>query len=294
MIPARVALALQADGWWLRSDIIWSKRNTSPESVRDRPSKSHEYIFLLTKSSRYFYDQEPLREPVLPESLEREKYGWNEAFVGRHQGSPREKRLRSDDHNGFTSPTGRNCRSVWEMATQACPVPHLAAFPEELPERCIKAGTSLKGCCPKCGAPWERILERTRPDDWEDSGPVTDREKELRAISQDLYGGNQKSRSISDIYGRATNSKIETKEWLPTCSCGVTELAPCVVLDPFAGSGTTGQVAKKLGRSCILIELNPDYDDMIRIRTGVGVERGPLDISLEEKVKEDAVENQNR
>jgi hypothetical protein len=116
--------------------------------------------------------------------------------------------------------TGRNIRTVWEITTQPYPEAHFATFPEELPRRCIKAGTSQKGCCPKCGAPWERIIEKKRPDDWEDEGPTTEKEKGIRAISEDIYGGNQKSRSISDIFGRATKSKIVEKGWQPTCDCG--------------------------------------------------------------------------
>ena len=167
------------------------------------------------------------------------------------------------------------------MSTKPFSGAHFAVFPPELPETCIKAGTSQKGCCPKCGAPWERIIEKNRPEDWEDSGPTTEKEKGLRAISKGIYGGNQKSRSISDIFGRATKSKILSKGWQPTCECGETDTIPCTVLDPFAGSGTTGMVAKKLGRSAILIELNPLYADMIRKRVGIGVENGPMDEFLE-------------
>lgn len=161
---------------------------------------------------------------------------------------------------------GRNVRSVWEITTQPYPEAHFATFPEELPRRCIKAGTSQKGCCAKCGAPYERITEKVRPDDWQDSGPSTQKEKELRSISLEIYGGNQKSRSISDIFGRATKSKIENKGWQPTCECNA-EITPCTVLDPFAGSGTTGWVARSLGRKAILIEINPVYGRLIADRT---------------------------
>ena len=160
-IPWRVALALQADGWWLRSDIIWSKPNPMPESVTDRPSKSHEYIFLLTKSARYFYDADAVREAHKPESIERDKHGWSAAFKGRHT-QPGEKRPHSDDHNGFCNPAGRNLRSVWTIATQPSPFKHYAIFPEKLASRCIRAGTSEWGCCKSCGAPYVRVVEKDK------------------------------------------------------------------------------------------------------------------------------------
>ena len=273
-IPWRVAFALQADGWYLRSDIIWSKPNPMPESVTDRPTKSHEYVFLLTKKAHYFYDQEAIREPhseIDRRSIDKDGnriLGRVEYFKGQYQHGVRMGQ----------NLNGRNIRTVWEITTQPYPEAHFATFPEELPRRCIKACTSLKGCCPKCGAPWERIVEKNRPKEWEDSGPTTEKEKGIRAISEGIYGGNQKSRSISDIFGRATKSQIKTTGWQPTCECGETKTVPCTVLDPFAGSGTTGKVAKDLGRSSILIELNPMYEDLIRKRIGLGVKNGPLDM----------------
>ena len=164
-IPWRLAFALQADGWYLRSDIIWSKPNPMPESVTDRPTKSHEYVFLLTKSARYFFDADAVREPhVGPFHAPGNK--------GREGVAEIQK--------------GRNCRSVWTITTQPYPDAHFATFPEALPERCITAGTKLGD----------------------------------------------------------------------------------TVLDPFTGSGTTGQVAVQLGRSFIGIELNADYADLARTRIG--------------------------
>ena len=134
-IPWRVAFALQADGWWLRSDIIWAKPNPMPESVTDRPTKAHEYIFLLTKSAKYFWNQEAVREPHMDSSLRRYEYGGSGAngkpFA--MQQSPR------------GNESGRNIRTVWTIATQSYKEAHFATFPEEIPERCIKAG------CPEGG-----------------------------------------------------------------------------------------------------------------------------------------------
>jgi len=347
-IPWRVAFALQADGWYLRSDIIWAKPNPMPESVTDRPTKSHEYIFLLTKSGEiqywvhpekagvrtepepdyvwehkktheivreapqewlewwgksaprgpnptewrrynlwdghdYFYDQEAIREensPNLPWGAQSKSKLASE----RNDVDTIRATMSRDERIKAFSSSGRNKRSVWTMNTKPYTEAHFATFPPELPETCIKAGTSQKGCCPKCGAPWERIVEKKRPDDWEDSGPTTEKEKGIRAMSEGIYGGNQKSRSISDIFGRATKSKINTLGWQPTCECNETDTIPCTVLDPFAGSGTTGMVAKKLGRSAILVELNPIYIDMVGIRTGIGVREGPLDRFPDEEI----------
>lgn len=136
-VPWRVALALQADGWVLRSDIIWAKPNPMPESVTDRPTRSHEYIFLLAKSQRYYYDGEPLRE------------AWADARRGRDGARLASVRNRGGRTDGFTKPNnidpsangGRNGRSVWSFGTQAYPEAHFATFPEALPERCIEAGS---------------------------------------------------------------------------------------------------------------------------------------------------------
>ena len=135
-IPWRVAFALQADGWYLRSDIIWHKPNPMPESVTDRPTKSHEYVFLLSKSERYYYDSEAIRE----------------LDAGGKSGNVARKiangaiGVRPADHLGSSVPwesdgTGRNARTVWKIATKPYAGAHFATFPPEIPERCIKAGS---------------------------------------------------------------------------------------------------------------------------------------------------------
>ena len=155
MIPARLALALQADGWYLRSQIVWSKPNPMPESVTDRPTKSHEFVYLLTRSPRYFFDQEAVREGA-SRGYDKPGGGSQRHYVG-------------NGHAGldeFTSnPAGRNLRSVWEIPTQPYPEAHFATYPEELVRRCILAGTSERGCCPECGGPWVREMERRTDTD---------------------------------------------------------------------------------------------------------------------------------
>ena len=183
LMPARVAMALQADGWWLRSEIIWHKPNPMPESCTDRPTSSHEKVFLLSKRAQYFYDAEAVRVPNTPGSVKR--YGKNNKRTDSHIG---EAKAVDPNNRRFESPEGitgyANLRNVWTIATQAYSEAHFATFPEALVIPCIKAG------CPADG----------------------------------------------------------------------------VVLDPFAGSGTVGLVADKLGRDAILIEISAEYCDMARRR----------------------------
>jgi len=140
-IPWRVAFALQADGWYLRSDIIWSKPNPMPESVTDRPTKAHEYIFLLTKKPKYFYDADAIREPHKEISLNRVKGNWD---GNRGDGSIKTS-FSNMDIKRMCNPNGRNRRSVWHIATQSFPEAHFAVYPEKLIEPCVLAG------CPKEG-----------------------------------------------------------------------------------------------------------------------------------------------
>lgn len=428
MIPARVALALQADGWWIRSDVIFSKPNPMPESVTDRPTKAHEYVFLLTKRSTYYYDSEAIAEPSIePERVRTRGFGGTN-WEGRQQHSE------GGIWNGHTT---RNARTVWEIATQpfsgwtrtshlvdvepddadddttriespdcplhgdqavqaakvACgeraddassriersndhpalglfdaPAPtdqhrgdcsaaessglplhegvpvdtdrsieshktgrvpatilpytvsaqtsgrtddntvlpeisepsshnqnnsispdgsddplsaqttahiadmissgalrctcsyvkkiykdmsHFATFPEELARRCILAGTSARGCCAECGAPWERVVERVGeiPRRWSGNDTPT---------QADNWRNDN---------GRSTQAVNTTTGWRPTCAHNAA-VVPCVVLDPFAGSGTVGAVATGNGRAAILIELNPAYCELARQRCG--------------------------
>jgi len=153
-IPWRVAFALQADGWYLRSDIIWAKPNPMPESVTDRPTKSHEYIFLLSKSARYYFDQEAVREPILDGSIERLRHSWHGNKKRDWPGSAQNNidrycGTKSEEELSKIKSSGRNIRSVWTITTKPMPkvfgAEHFATFPPEIPERCIKAG------CPKGG-----------------------------------------------------------------------------------------------------------------------------------------------
>lgn len=137
-IPWRVAFALQADGWYLRSDIIWAKPNPMPESVTDRPTKSHEYLFLLSRSPRYYFDAGAVKEPQSDWSFARGSVAANEAGVGKASSRGLARGIEPN-------PAGRNIRSVWTIATQPYRGAHFATFPKKLVEPCVKAG------CPEGG-----------------------------------------------------------------------------------------------------------------------------------------------
>lgn len=221
-IPWRVAFALQADGWYLRQDIIWHKPNPMPESVRDRCTKAHEYVFLLSKRPRYYFDAEAIKEPASPDSHARyargrsDNHKWADGGPGKQtiatnkpgsrfyreravgvgpkarpsKGVPNMPRVKYND--SFSAAIvdlveKRNKRSVWTVPTFPYSEAHFATFPPNLVKPCILAGSPIGG----------------------------------------------------------------------------------VVLDPFGGSGTVGQVALELGRSAVLIELNPEYKRMMEERTAI-------------------------
>jgi DNA modification methylase len=254
-IPWRVAFALQADGWWLRQDIIWSKPNPMPESVTDRCTKAHEYIFLLSKSARYYYDADAIAETA--------DFGGKSAIFNNAKKAARNvdgKEGSGNERPGappWFTPLTRNKRSVWEVATAPFSEAHFATFPPALIEPCIKAGTSEKGCCAKCGAPWTRETEIARRDTRPNlSSKFGDLETDLRASG---------SSNVAFGLARRTEASVTTVGWSPSCSCNA-DSVPCTVLDPFGGAGTTGLVADRLGRNAMLIELNPEYATMAEYR----------------------------
>jgi site-specific DNA-adenine methylase len=136
-IPWRTALALQADGWYLISDVIWYKPNAMPESVKRRPTKSHEYIFLLTKSDRYYYDADAIREPHKTESIKRANYQWN----GNRYAGTIAPSFAGMKRENMCHPLGRNRRSVWIISTKGFKGAHFATFPHDIPYICIRAGS---------------------------------------------------------------------------------------------------------------------------------------------------------
>ena len=244
LVPFRFALAAQAAGWWVRSDIIWAKPNPMPESVTDRPARSHEYVFLLAKRARYFYDAEAVREAHQEpwrsgkaENRRMAKGGDGLSF----QGWDYDQRL--------YNPSGRNCRSVWNIATQSYPGAHFATFPETLVERCVLAGTSARGVCEHCGAPWRRVVEKEVDNSRYPNGPG---------------GQNRYEQGVDALSTLKTVARYftTTTGWEPACACeGNTGSARAVVLDPFCGSGTTVAVAERLGREGWGVEISRAYLD---------------------------------
>lgn len=188
-IPWMLAFALRADGWYLRSDIIWHKPNVMPESVKDRPTKSYEHVFLLAKSRRYYYDNDAVLVPAnydgRKDTLNKGASKYSKAVVP--GSNPQSQHIAGNPHERWRFKDGmpvKNRRDIWKVSTKPYKAAHFATFPPELIEPCILAGS--------------------RP------------------------GG--------------------------------------IVLDPFIGSGTTAEVALRLGRHCIGIDLNPDYAELIHKR----------------------------
>jgi DNA modification methylase len=235
-IPWMLAFALRQRGWYLRSEIIWAKTNTTPESVTDRPTKSHETVFLLTKKQTYLYDNEAIKQPAV--SVDDPRKG-----TGRHT------------YNGkfgdaafvvVSEDNKRNVRDVWRISSEPFSGDHFAPFPRALVKPMILAGTSEAGCCSKCGAPWQRAVERTSM-------------KIDRSLRTHPMGHTRPSGAM------LSPPKATTVGWSPGCSCEA-DRVPCTVLDMFGGTGTTGLVALALGRNATLIESSPHYAGLAQHR----------------------------
>jgi hypothetical protein len=261
-IPWRVALALRADGWYLRSDIIWAKPNPMPESVTDRPTRSHEHLFLLAKSLRYFYDSLAVAEPVArPQEATRKSLA---RFGGANKFTVAQKRscLHSGNEYRGTPTMTRNRRSAWTIATRPYAGAHFATYPVALVEPCIKAGTSERGCCRDCGAPWRRVVFKSAviPIDYHGKWRGAD----AHASGIRMLANVRARRQAGEPHDHPFPPP-KTSGWNPTCGHRK-DPVPCTVFDPFCGSGTTCMVALRLGRRFIGIELNPDYVGMARRR----------------------------
>ncbi len=250
-IPWRVAFALQQDGWYLRQDIIWAKPNPMPESVTDRCTKSHEYVFLLAKSPKYYFNNEAIREKAKTEPHARGK-------ILKQDDTGKQSSQNVTDPTALFSPDGnRNRRSVWTITTKPFKEAHFATFPEDLIVPMALAGCP-KEICNRCGKARERILEPTEEykkflgKSWHDH-------------KHDLtMGFGQQTRGFSKRKGNVSGIK-RYKDGYIDCGCNA-GFSAGIVLDPFIGAGTTAVVAKKLGRNYLGIDLNPKYVKMAEAR----------------------------
>jgi len=234
LIPERLAIALQEDGWCVRSRIAWIKGNAMPESVTDRPTCAWEHIWMITKNKKYFCDMEAVRQKWADNrhgnpGHYKSTYAKDVTGLGGHGG------LGHWDANHLI---GANLRNWWKINSEPFSEAHFAVMPSEIPRRCILMSTSARGCCPQCGKPWVRVMERTSME--VRSGPK----------------GRATRTMCSGIVTKPPTSV--TTGWCSGCNHGL-EPVPCTVLDPFLGSGTTCLVAEQLGRNSIGIELNPEY-----------------------------------
>ena len=261
-IPWMLAFALRADGWYLRQDIIWAKPNPMPESVKDRCTKSHEYIFLLSKSARYYYDNEAIMELATGfDGRKDTKYkgGPKDMAGGAHERwqyknlqpdgqQPNTMHLNRLEGNEYMSPV-RNKRDVWTVTTKPYKGAHFATFNPDLIKPCILAGAP-ETCCAKCGAPYERIVNRvvgtSKPC------PKTQDAHEARGGVGEPVG------TVGKSGGGRIDGYSETLGFQPTCDCNA-GTSSGIVFDPFVGSGTTVATAIQLGRKGIGLDLSLTY-----------------------------------
>ncbi len=329
MIPARVALALQNDGWYLRSAMPWVKRSAMPESCTDRPASALEYMFLLTKSGTsqywtnprlggarqqpkpdyiwkhketgeqldddpqddenykrinlwqghdYFFDNDAIRvgytKPLNRYGGDKKKTSENLQDGSYYASAHRDRDMRPNEN-------GRNFRNT-DLFYQSLEEPHgaifageemvgldvnpysykeahFATFPPKLVEPCIKAGSSEKGACPECWAPWERVVEKPKPPP-EVYAKNRNTDESISRMARNDNGEKVSHGQKLQDWLNAHPSK--TVGWQPTCECGHKETVPCIVLDNFAGSFTTKSVAQKLGRRGVGLELKWEYIQM--------------------------------
>lgn len=329
-VPHRVATALQADGWFWRSTIIWGKRSPMPESVsgwrwvrckkkvgrkpvdwsvvpkdwdsgegahdkvaggnyrtngsdrvatvavfeecsgcekcRDtdglvlrrgkwRPTNAHEYVFLFSKSERYFCDGDAVQEIAGGSTPGNATHGTHKAAKAYESGDRHFRKAA-----GLTNMVAhekRNPRSVWMLSSEPFKGAHFATFPTALVKKCVEAGTSSGGCCPACESPLAPIVQSERVP----TRPGTNHK--IKLLDGNPHSGHGIVANLDPERHVAVTRVIGYR---PTCSCNAGDPIGCMVFDPFSGSGTTLQVAKALGRRWAGTEINPEYAKLAEVR----------------------------
>ena len=266
-VPHRVAWALQSWGWVCRDEIVWLKSNCLPASVKNRTTRQHEFVFLLTKqSSGYFYDEEPIREEAARTQATPVRYGSRKGASKEMVGAASERTTSGREYVGGGT---RRPRSVWSIATEPTSENHFACFPTKLVERLLLCGSSEVGACPNCGVQWRRVVQRGEPDLEHQRACGGDDEGEYAGANLKDYE-SAGAQAASDVKRRilAGLCARETVAWSRPCKCPHQPPVPSVALDCFSGSGTVGLVAKRLGRQAILIDAKDEYIRMSRRRCG--------------------------
>ena len=268
LIPQKFAIRCQEAGWIIRSEIIWAKPNPMPESVKDRPTRSHEQIWLMVKQGRYYWDQDAVAEPQV-------EYERVRRLGEKERGLDTVYNIAQDGQTGLAdqSQTGavrnvavrhelaekgtRNVRDVWICATEPTPEAHFATWPMKLIEKMIRAGSSPR-VCPKCHAPWMRVVQK--PDMTQ--RPIRASGSKMNTDTVHLSNNWQGiPKSAGQQYQEWRNANPDkTIGWQSTCSCPDNDgSGKSIVLDPFCGTAKTVLKAEELNRIGVGMDLSWEY-----------------------------------
>jgi len=273
-IPHRFALAMQADGWIWRDDIIWHKRSPMPGSQRDRTSVAHEMVMMFSKKRHYFYDIHSILEKSSDNTHNRGKGITPKSSLAEKGTKNNNSFAESVKHKVDK----RYPRSVWTLSSEPSKELHFATWPTKLVRKMVLASTSEKGCCSKCGKPWFKILKRKRFATRSGAGSKVKKiggwaygkgshdVKQHNTPESRLGRGLHPDSPYQDHHGticgnrdpQRHTTKLVMKGWQKPCECEA-DIVPCRVLDPFGGMATTGLVCERLHRECTAIELSPAY-----------------------------------
>ncbi len=258
LVPWQLALAMRAAGWFLRDAIVWHKPAPMPESCRDRCTKAWEPIFMFARSKSYYADMEAVKQPF-SDARNGNPGNYTAEYStgsGRHDAGSKNKEWNTNGEH-----SGANLRNVWTLSPEAYKGKHFATFPSELPRRCIMIGTSAKGVCPTCLAPWRRVVERDR---------VPTRPGTNWKGAQEGSPLNEQTSGYLNVDPQRHCTETKTTGWERTCTHEHTEAdtIAATVLDPFSGTATTGVVANSLGRDYIGLDISDEYLHLAQERCG--------------------------